>query len=138
MFIYLRTECTFTLTANIQNRFRSMLINYEKFWDLSMLCLFSLLFVFYPSFNVLISKSIAPSLFVSYAYLQITATIGTMALDWPDNIRLQLSYLRVANFDVNLMGFDCHWKPSYVNEWIVLQMLPLFYWCFAAWGQVNG
>ena len=52
-----------------------------------------------PFFYWFIGGGIGPSLFVSYAYLQITAAIGGFACAWPTSVRSILGLLNIVNFD---------------------------------------
>ncbi len=83
-----------------------------------------------PFFKHVIGNKITPSLFVTYAYIQILAVIGMMTLSWPKDIQSVLDLLQITNFDFNLLLLDCWMKPPFIAKWIMFEMLPVFYVCF--------
>lgn len=90
-----------------------------------------------PFFYWFIGGGIGPSLFVSYAFLQITAAIGGFACAWPESTKSLLGILPVVNFDFNLLFFDCSLnQPSFLSKWVMYQSLPVFYTCYY-FGQAN-
>ena len=91
-----------------------------------MLCL-----CYFPMLKYLIGGGRIPSLFVSNAFLQITALFGGYAVNWPSSISKFLSQVSVVNFNWNLMFFGCaDDRPKLIDNWVMFQLLPIFYATF--------
>ena len=101
-------------------------LKYLAYSFVPMLCL-----CYFPLLKYLIGGGRVPSLFVSNAYLQITALFGGYAVNWPTAISKFLAQVSVVNFNWNLMFFGCYEdRPKLIENWIAFQLLPVFYAIF--------
>jgi len=71
-----------------------------------------------------------PSFFFTFTYLQMSAIIGLFDFSSTASLDTALSLAGMVNFDVNLFMFDCSLnQPGFLFKWLVLQLLPLYFWC---------
>ena len=89
----------------------------------------AILLLWFPFFKVLVSQ-IVPSLFVSYAYLQITALIGTFPLGWEGPVNSIFTVLKFANFNLDLTLVDCSLGFNFVLKWYCYMAIPIFYFVY--------
>ena len=95
--------------------------NCPSSWTKYLIFLFSplLCLAYFPMLKYLIGGGRLPSLFVTNAYLQITALFGKFAINWPEPIANLLAQVSVVNFNWNLMFFGCYEdRPNFMENWV--------------------
>ena len=85
---------------------------------------FLALCVLYPA--IFWCNHIMPTFHTGLVYVQMIATIGHFSMPWPWGVKAFTSLLDFATFNPDLWFLGCS-TQSYVDKFLILQSLPLFY-----------
>ena len=69
-----------------------------------------------------------PSFFVTFTYLQISAVIGEFSFSTNSAVKTALALADTVNFNANLLMTDCSLGDSFLFKWLILQLLPAYFW----------
>lgn len=81
---------------------------------------------YFPLMRSIIVKWV-PAMFIINTYLQVCNQFGGFAIAWPRRVKEVLDILGIANFDLNLMLLGCTLRPGFAANWVLHQIIPLFY-----------
>jgi len=99
-------------------------------WIVARLIMPLLLFLgWFPSIKTLVGDGILPSLFVSYAAIQIIGVIGTFPVEWSRIPEKTFWFMKIFNFDLDLTLIGCT-LSDWSFTWIIYMILPILYWIY--------
>lgn len=80
----------------------------------------------YPALNWVYEMT--PSFFITFTYLQMSAIIGMFSFSTGSEVNTALALADTVNFNANLLMTDCSAGQGFLGKWLILQLLPTYYW----------